>query len=248
MIIGPKARLACARTKQRFVEAAMARPREFDEDQALEKALLVFWDKGYEGTSLADLLAEMGLTKSSFYKAFGCKKDLFRKISKLYDEDYLKFEREALAEPTPRAIVERLLYGAAEFQTGSRTPMGCLFVNGALSSSAEGDPIRYELCKFRDALRRALRKRFEETKSAGPLPPGTNSQEAALYVASIINGMAVLAKGGANRKQLQDVVRTALLSWPHRRNASSGASSKRAMRSGSRRSINEAKPSKFAQL
>ena len=195
----------------------MARPREFDEDEALEKALLVFWDKGYEGTSLTDLLNAMDLTKSSFYKAFGSKEDLFRRISKLYDEDYLKFEREALAEPTPRAIVERLLYGAAEFQTGRRTPMGCLFVNGALSSSADGDPIRYELCKFRDALRRALRKRFEETKSVGPLPPGTSSQDAALYVASIINGMAVLAKGGASRKQLQDVVRTALLSWQQRR-------------------------------
>ena len=97
--------------------------------------------------------------------------------------------------------------------------MGCLFVNGALSSSADGDPIRYELCKFRDALRRALCKRFEETKSAGPLPPDTNSQDAARYVASIINGMAVLAKGGATRRELRGVVRTALLSWPQRRTA-----------------------------
>jgi AcrR family transcriptional regulator len=199
----------------------MARPREFDEDQALEEALLCFWDKGYEGASLTDLLGAMEITKSSFYKAFGSKEDLFRKISKLYDEDYLKFEREALAEATPRAIVERLLYGAAELQTGKRTPMGCLFVNGAISSSEDADPIRYELCKFRDALRRALYDRFEETKSAGPLPAGTNSQDAALYVASIINGMAVLAKGGATRKELQGVVRTALLSWPHRRTATS---------------------------
>jgi len=187
------------------------------------------------------LLNTMGLTKSSFYKAFGSKEDLFRRISKLYDEDYLKFEREALAEPTPRAIVKRLLYGAAEFQTGRRTPLGCLFVNGALSSSADGDPIRYELCKFRDALRRALCKRFEETKGAGPLPPGANSQDAALYVASIINGMAVLAKGGASRKQLQDIVRTALLSWPTRRTKTSPPNSIRAIRSRSHSSSGEAK-------
>ena len=126
-MVGLELGLAGTRTRQLIVKATMARPREFDENQALEKALLVFWDKGYEGTSLTDLLGEMGLTKSSFYKAFGSKEDLFRRISKLYDEDYLKFEREALAETTPRAIVERLLYGAAEFQTSKRTPMGCLF-------------------------------------------------------------------------------------------------------------------------
>ncbi len=99
----------------------MARPREFDEDQVLQKALHVFWHKGYEGTSLADLLAGMGLTKSSLYKAFGSKEALFRRVIARYHRDHLGFRREALNEPTPRRIVERLLNGMVALKADRQT-------------------------------------------------------------------------------------------------------------------------------
>jgi AcrR family transcriptional regulator len=199
----------------------MGRPREFNEDQVLQRAMILFWEKGYEGASLADLLATMRLTRSSFYKAFESKECLFRIISARYDRQHLQFEREALAEATPRQIVERLLYGAADLQTGDKTPTGCLLVNGALSCSSESDAVRLDLAECRDELRQALRDRFNKTKSKGPLPAGVTSDEAARYVVSVINGMAVLAKGGATRKELYGVAKTVLLSWPYERPARS---------------------------
>ena len=79
----------------------MARPREFDEDEVLDRAMHVFWAKGYEGTSMADLLSAMGLTNSSLYKAFGSKENLFRRTMERYHAGPLAFRSLALAEQTP---------------------------------------------------------------------------------------------------------------------------------------------------
>lgn len=93
----------------------MSRAREFDETEVLDKALQVFWQQGYEGTSLNDLLDATGLTKSSLYATFGSKEDLFHRIVERYLSKHVEFRQAcALAEPTPRRIVERLLYGMAD--------------------------------------------------------------------------------------------------------------------------------------
>ncbi|ANF57747.1 TetR/AcrR family transcriptional regulator [Halotalea alkalilenta] len=192
----------------------MARPREFEEDQVLQAALQVFWDKGYEGTSLSDLLEAMGLTKSSLYKAFGSKEALFRRIVERYYRDFLGFRQEALAEPTPRRIVERLLYGMTELHRGALTPPGCLETNAAVACSADAEPIRLELARNRERFRLQLRDRLEETAAAGPLPPGMTSDDAASLIVSLIQGLAVQAKAGVSRETARQVVRAALLSWP----------------------------------
>lgn len=192
----------------------MARPREFDEDEVLQAALRVFWEKGYESTSLSDLLEAMGLTKSSLYMAFGCKEALFWRVVERYQRDFLSFRHEALAEPTPRRIAERLLYGMTELHSGELTPVGCLELNAALACSADTEPIRQELVRNRELFRLQLRDRFEETKATAPLPPGMSSDDAASLIFSLIQGLAVLAKGGFPREQSRRVVRAALLSWP----------------------------------
>jgi AcrR family transcriptional regulator len=192
----------------------MARPREFDEDTVLEKALRVFWEKGYEGASLHDLLAAMGLTKSSLYKAFGSKESLFRKVRQKYQAEYLVYQREALAQPTPREIVERLLVGTVDLHCGTKTPLGCLETNGALACSSESDPIRLDLARSRDHLRSELRTRFDATGDRGSLPAGMSSDEAAFLIATLVQGMAVQAKGGAAKQDLLRLVESALLSWP----------------------------------
>jgi AcrR family transcriptional regulator len=192
----------------------MARPREFDEDDVLQKAMFVFWEKGYEGTSLSDLLADMKMTKSSLYTAFGSKEQLFARVTERYHRDHLAFRLDALAQPTPRRMVEALLNGMAELQSGIETPAGCLEINAALACSAEAEPIRRKLAGNREGFRIQLRDRFDATLEAGPMPVGMNSDDAASLVFAIVQGMAVQAKGGFSRQNLRRVVHAALLAWP----------------------------------
>jgi AcrR family transcriptional regulator len=192
----------------------MGRPREFDEDEVLEAALRLFWEKGYEGTSLYDLTEATRLTKSSLYKAFGSKEGLFWRVVERYQRDYLDFRHEALAEPTPRRIAERLLDGIIELHSGRVNPVGCLELNTALAGSMDSEPIRQELIRGRGRFRQRLRDRFEETVATAPLPPGMTSDDAASLIISLIQGLAVQAKGGVSPETSRRVVRAALLSWP----------------------------------
>jgi AcrR family transcriptional regulator len=192
----------------------MARPREFDEDEVLQAALRVFWEKGYEGTSLDDLMTSMRLTKSSLYKAFGSKEALFWRVVERYQRDFLDFRHAALAEPTPRRIAERLLDGITDLHSGEVNPVGCLELNTALAGSKDAEAIRQELIRGRELFRLRLRDRFEETAATAPLPPGMTSDDAASFIISLIQGLAVQAKGGVSRETALRVARAALLSWP----------------------------------
>src|ERR1700748_2066839 len=109
------------------------RPRAFDPDVALERAMHVFWAKGYEGASLSDLTRAMRINRPSLYAAFGDKESLFRKVIDRYVEGPASFVRRALKEPTARAVAERLLGGAVEMLADPRHPRGCLMVQGALA-------------------------------------------------------------------------------------------------------------------
>ena len=127
------------------------RPREFDVDQALESALRVFWCKGYEGTTLPDLTRAMGINRPSLYAAFGSKEELFRKALDRYAEGPAAHVREALNEPTARAVVERMLDGAIDLLTDRRNPRGCLVVQGALACGETAESVRREVAARRVA-------------------------------------------------------------------------------------------------
>src|ERR1700726_1203225 len=192
----------------------IGRPRSFDIDRALDRALQVFWRKGYEGTSLSDLTRAVGVTRPSLYAAFGDKESLFRKVLDRYLIGPAAYTQEALKEPTARAVVERLLRGAADLNTASPNPGGCLTVQGALACGEVADSIRQELAACRAAGEAALRRRFQRAKSEGDLPATVNPADLARYVATIVYGMAVQAAGGASRDELQHVVEMALRAWP----------------------------------
>src|SRR5436190_1642646 len=139
----------------------IGRPRAFDADKALSRAMKVFWRKGYEGASLPDLTRAMGINRPSLYAAFGNKEALFRKAMDRYAEGPACHVREALAEPSARAAVERLFRGSIELVSDPKNPRGCFMVQAALASGDAGDPIRRELIKRRVAGEAALRERFE---------------------------------------------------------------------------------------
>ena len=119
---------------------AMGRPRAFDMDQALDQALHVFWEKGYEGTSIADLTEAMGINPPSLYAAFGNKETLFKKALDRYEAWRDEILEEAFAAPTAREAVTRLLLGTAERLSDKCKPRGCLMVQGALWGGEECEP------------------------------------------------------------------------------------------------------------
>jgi AcrR family transcriptional regulator len=192
------------------------RPRSFDIGRALEAALQVFWQKGYEGTSLSDLTQAMGINRPSLYAAFGDKQALFRKALDRYAEGPAAYVRESLKEPTARAVVERLLGGVADLITAPRHPKGCLTVQGALACGEAADSIRQELNSRRAAGEAALRRRLKRAKSEGDLPAESDPADLDRYVATIMYGLAVQAAGGANRDELWRVIEIALGAWPNR--------------------------------
>lgn len=190
------------------------RPRDFDVGRALDRALHVFWRKGYEGTSLSDLTRAMGIGRPSLYAAFGDKETLFCRALNRYAEGPAAHVRAALDQPTARAVVEQLLRGTADLITNPRNPAGCLHVQGALACNEGADPIRKQLAMRRAAGEKALRQRLKRAKEEGDLPRDANPSELARYVATVVYGMSVQAAGGASRKELRQVVESALRAWP----------------------------------
>ena len=144
---------------------AMGRPRAFDRDQALDQALHVFWDKGYEGTSIADLTGAMGINPPSLYAAFGNKEALFRAALDRYEDFHDQIMEEAFAAPTAREAMTRLLEGTADRLSDKDKPKGCLMVQGALSGGEECAAVN--AISPRAAPGRGAHPRAPEARQAG---------------------------------------------------------------------------------
>jgi AcrR family transcriptional regulator len=193
---------------------AMGRPREFDPDRALDRALRVFWRSGYEGASMADLTEAMGITRPSLYAAFGNKEELFRKALDRYVDGPGGYVQIALAKPTAREVVEHLLYQAADAVTDPNNPPGCLAVQGALCCGEAAETIKQELMSRRANGEQELRRRFARAISEGDLPTGSDAADLARYISAIVQGMAVQAAGGVSREQLRKIAEMTLRTWP----------------------------------
>jgi AcrR family transcriptional regulator len=190
------------------------RPRAFDLDTALDRALEVFWRQGYEGTALSDLTAAMGINRPSLYAAFGNKEDLFGKVLDRYVEGPAAFAAAALDAPQAREVVERLVYGAIDLTTGPHTPRGCLNVRCAQACGPQSESVRQQVASRRMADQAALRRRLERAQSDGDLPADCDPADLARYVTTLTDGIAVQAAGGSGREELRRVAETALRAWP----------------------------------
>lgn len=195
-------------------QTPIGRPRGFDADEALERAMLVFWAQGYEGASLTDLTNAMGITKTSMYAAFGNKEELFRKALERYAEGPAAYAARALEEPTAREVATAFLAGSVAASTRPGCPAGCLGVQGSLVSGDAGRTVRDALAAWRDEGRLRLCDRFQRAVDEGDLPPNADPGLLARYVMTMANGIAVQAAGGAGRDELQQVVDAALRNWP----------------------------------
>jgi len=192
------------------------RPRAFDPDTALERAMHVFWAKGYEGASLSDLTQAMRINRPSLYAAFGNKEQLFSKVLDRYMNGPLAYFGKALGAAKARNVVEQIFLSAANMPSDPRTPAGCLVVQGALACGDAAGSVRKEIGARRAAAKAALRRRLQRAKREGDLPSNADPAELSSYVMTVLHGMAFQGSDGANQDQLRRVADIALRAWPKR--------------------------------
>jgi AcrR family transcriptional regulator len=202
--------------KSKTVSAPLGRPRAFDADVALERAMHVFWAKGYEGAALSDLTRAMRINRPSLYAAFGNKEQLFRKVLDRYMNGPLAFFGKALGAAKARDVIEQIFFGAARMAGDPRLPAGCLMVQGALAVGKAAGSVRKEAAGRRAASEVALRRRLQRAKREGDLPQDADPSELARYVMTVLQGMAVQGADGASPDQLRRVAQVALRACPKR--------------------------------
>jgi len=190
------------------------RPRAFDNEEALDRALKVFWTRGYEGASLNELTNALGINRPSLYAAFGNKEELFRKALARYLEGPVAYLREVMHETTARQVVEQFLLKSVDVLTDKNNPGGCMVVQGALSCGEGAAIIRQELINCRKSYEDEFCRRFEDAQAKGDLDRGIDTDSLAKYVATIHQGLSVQASSGATREELLAVVATVLKHWP----------------------------------
>ncbi len=174
----------------------------------------LFWQHGYEGTSLNDLTSALGVTPPSIYTAFGDKKRLFLEAVQRYLSGPLSTEETVGAAATARELAQELLRNSAIRFTGGDTPAGCLVASAAISGSAAAAEVQAELRSIRLGAEAKLRERIAQAIGAGELPGETDADALAGFVMTVIQGMSTLARDGATREKLMRVADLAMRAWP----------------------------------
>ena len=192
----------------------MGRPRGFAENEALDAAMTVFWEKGYEGSTLADLTEAMRINRSSMYATFGDKEALFRLAIARYVEGPAAYVREALEQPTVRSVVEALLRGALGLLTDPSHPRGCLSVQGALACGSDAEPMKQALIEWRKQGEADIQKRLQRARKEGDLAKDVDPGDLARYISTVLTGLAVQAANGSSRAEMTRLVEMALRSMP----------------------------------
>jgi len=176
--------------------------------------MTVFWHNGYEGASMSELTAAMGINSPSLYACFGNKEGLFRAVLKRYDERRKSFMEHVMAAPDVGQMAERFLHGVADFaaDTSGKNPPGCLLLQSGLSCGEESIPD--ELARHRAEKEMVLRGKLEAARKKGELSKETDPASLARYLVTVSNGLCVQAASGATARELHAVADLALKAWP----------------------------------
>ncbi|HEY4318420.1 MAG TPA: TetR/AcrR family transcriptional regulator [Herbaspirillum sp.] len=191
------------------------RPLSFDRELALEQAMLVFWQYGYDTTSLNDLTAAMGITPPSLYGAFGDKEKLFLEAVQRYTEKHEEKTARCLEQaPTAREAVHALLKSVAIEHTCPQHPPGCMMDTVVTNCTAESAHLQAMLAEMKERKIARFTARIQRGIDEGELPPGTSAQALSGFYCTVLNGMTPLARDHASCEQLQSVVAMAMNAWP----------------------------------
>lgn len=194
--------------------AGRGRPRGFDRETALRRAMEVFWEHGYEATSMTDLTSAMGIASPSLYAAFGSKERLFQEAVELYSTTEGSAMARAFAEvPTARGAVEAVLRENARLYTVPDRPAGCMIVLAATNCSPANAPVRDHLATWRRSGAEMMAERLRRGVEEGELPAATDTEAVAAFYTTVVQGMSVQARDGASRATLDKTVDRAMAAW-----------------------------------
>lgn len=194
--------------------AARGRPRSFDREDALRQAMRVFWSKGFDNASLAELTEAMGINPPSLYAAFGSKEGLFKEAVELY----VRTEGEGIWEQVPvassaRAAIEGMLRATAVAFTRRQRPRGCMIVLAAPQIEGANPAVCEELKRRRAENIEILERRLEQAVADGELSSSANCRAIATYYATVQHGMSIQARDGASRETLLTIADCAMAAW-----------------------------------
>ncbi|KGT95894.1 TetR family transcriptional regulator [Erwinia typographi] len=193
------------------------RPRILDRDTGLEVAARLFWQHGYEGTSIAELTRAMGITPPSLYATFGSKEELYRQALDHNIKQESKLRSEALqGEMSAYDALSFYLYDVAQGVSDPSKPRGCIISTAVLQHAEENESVAREVAARRDMSIQCIKKRFDRAIDEGELPAGTDSEALARFYSAVVQGMSAQACDGACTETLKRMVDIALAAWPGR--------------------------------
>jgi AcrR family transcriptional regulator len=191
--------------------ATAGRPRSFDKEQALKKAMHVFWEKGYEGTTMADLIESIGMKAPSIYAAFGNKDAIFKEVIQCYLPIVVEGQLGALNSCSQiHEAVEAALSACVNLYTAEDNPHTCLIMTAAINTAPEHAEHTETLRSLREKYKSAWEKRFKQAKLDQQLVTDANPSDLAEYYTTLIQGMTIKAKDGATRETLSSITEIAL--------------------------------------
>ena len=190
----------------------MARPREFNEDHALDQALQVFWTKGYEATSLRDLIGAMGISKSSFYDTFGSKHELFLAALDRYNDTVASCGLEAVIQQasSPVTGIRNAFQATIEKMVQRGDTRGCFISNCAVDTACQDEAVASKVSQGLAHTEETFYRAIKRGQKLGEISSDKEPRALARYLTGALNGLLVLAKANPDRKALQDVARISL--------------------------------------
>ncbi len=193
--------------------AERGRPRAFDRAEALQKAMLLFWEKGFQGAAMSELTAAMGVNAPSLYACFGSKEGLYREAMALYESgDGAELAAAIAAAPTVRDAIEIYLMRSAALFSRPGKPAGCMIVLSVVHAAGTSEEAGRALRDARTEMQGVLEARLRGALASGELSAGDPAAIAAFYC-TVQQGMSIRARDGASRAELEAVAQGAMAAW-----------------------------------
>ncbi|RUT69156.1 TetR/AcrR family transcriptional regulator [Flavobacterium cupreum] len=191
----------------------MARTKEFNEEQVLDKAIEIFWHKGYNGTSAQDLVTHLGLSRSSLYDTFGDKQKLFSMALKRYQKQGQDYVKNLLEEAVDIKAALTVIFKQAVLESlEDRITKGCFMVNSSVELAMHDEEIAKIVNDNRQTMQAVFLRAVKKGQEAGQISVQQNARTLARFIFNNYTGIRVLARSGEKDKQVYDDILKALFS------------------------------------